>query len=46
MNYSDDLDLILNKELEKLIKMKNNEEGPFNKEIISEYFNKYLEIIK
>ena len=46
MNYSDDLDLILNKELEKLIKLKNNSEGPFNKEIIGNYFNKYMELIK
>ena len=42
MNYSDDLDLILNKELEKLIKMKNNNEGPFDKTIIEKYFEKYM----
>ena len=46
MNYSDDLDLILNKELEKLIKMKNNNEGPFNKDIIYNYYNDYLKLIK
>lgn len=46
MNYSEDLDLILNKELEKLIKMKSKNEGPFNKEIVNKYFNKYLEFIK
>lgn len=42
MNYSEELDLVLNKELEKLIEMKQNNEGPFNKNII----NKYLEMFK
>ncbi|MBE6157114.1 MAG: DUF402 domain-containing protein [Firmicutes bacterium] len=40
MNYSKELDLILNKELEKLIKMKNNNEEAFDKSLI----NHYLEI--
>lgn len=44
MSYPEDLDLILNKELEKLIKMKNNNEGPFNKELLNIYYNKYLSI--
>ena len=46
MNYSEELDLVLNKELEKLIKMKNNNEGPFDKKIINEYLKDYLKIIK
>ena len=41
MNYSDDLDMILNKELEKLIKMKKNGEGPFDKKVIYSYLEKY-----
>lgn len=44
MNYSDDLDFILNKELENLINMKNENIGPFNFEKINEYYNKYLSI--
>ena len=42
MNYSDDLDLVINKELEKLIKMKNNNIGPFNKITL----NRYLELFE
>lgn len=42
MHYNNKLDLIINKELEKLIKMKKNHEGPFNKEIINSYLKKYL----
>ncbi len=44
MNYSDDLDLIINKELEKLIKMKKHKEGPFNKELIFSYLDQYKKI--
>ncbi len=44
MNYSDSLDLILNKELEKLIKMKINEEGPFDIKLINSYLEKYEEL--
>ncbi len=44
MNYSEDLDLIITKELEKLIKMKQNGEGPFNKELVNEYLEKFKEI--
>ena len=44
MNYSDDLDLILNKELEKLIEMKNNSEGPFDTKIINNYLEKYKNV--
>lgn len=42
MNYSNDLDTILNKELEKLIKMKIDNNGPFNRTLIEKYFNKYM----
>ncbi len=44
MNYSDDLDLIINKELEKLIEMKNNNEGPFDTKMVNEYLEKYKNV--
>ena len=46
MNYSDNLDLIINKELEKLIQMKKNNDGAFSKEIIEKYLKVYNEIRK
>lgn len=42
MNYSEDLDFIINKELDKLIKMKGNKEGPFNLEILNKYYEEYI----
>lgn len=42
MNYSDDLDKILKKQLEILIKMKKNKEGPFDKNKLDTYFKKYV----
>lgn len=44
MNYSEDLDLIITKELEKLIKMKQNGEGPFNKKVVNDYLEKFKKI--
>jgi len=44
MNYSEELDYILNKELEKLIKMKKNNEGPFDKKTIVKYLEMYKNI--
>ncbi len=41
MNYSDDLDFILNKELEKLINMKLNKEGPFNFLTVTDFLKRY-----
>lgn len=46
MHYSDDLDFVLRSELTKLIDMKRKNEGPFNKEIIDKYYQKYLELQK
>lgn len=46
MNYSEDLDMIINKELEKLINMKINNEGPFDKEKLAKYLKEYEELIK
>lgn len=43
MNYSDELDFILNKELDDLINYKNNEKGPFNKNLLNQYYQKYIE---
>ena len=46
MNYSNELDLILNKELESLIKMKNQNEGPFDKNVLEKYLELYKKIKK
>ena len=45
MNYSDDLDLIINKELEELIKMKINNEGPFDIKVVTDYLERYQKIL-
>lgn len=45
MNYSEDLNFIINKELEKLIIMKKHNEGPFNIKIVNEYLIKFEKII-
>ena len=37
MKYPEEIDIIINKELQKLIEMKKNNEGPFNKKQILEY---------
>ena len=42
MKYSNELDLIINKELNCLIKMKNNNEGPFDKKIIENYLERFM----
>ncbi len=46
MNYSDDLDFVINKALEELIDKKVKNEGPFNKNLILKYYNEYINIIK
>ncbi len=46
MNYSPELDYIIHKELEKLINLKENNEGPFNIDTINYYFNIYKNIKK
>ena len=46
MHYSKDLDKILKSELQNLITMKKEEKGPFNKDIIKKYYQKYLELEK
>ena len=37
MKYPEEIDIIINKELQKLIEMKKNNEGPFDKNQILEY---------
>ncbi len=44
MKYSEDLDKILQSELTELINMKRAEVGPFNKNVIEKYYEKYLNI--
>lgn len=44
MNYSCELDFILNKELAKLIKMKKEKVGPFDMKIINNYLLIYKKI--
>lgn len=46
MNYPAELDEILKSELSSLIEMKRKDEGPFNKEVIEKYYEKYKEITK
>ncbi len=46
MHYSDDLDLVIRSELSKLIEMKRKNEGPFNKETVLNYYEKYKELQK
>lgn len=46
MNYSDDLDIIINRELEKLIEMKNKKIGPFDIEELDKYYKQYLGLEK
>lgn len=46
MKYSEDLDLVLQSELADLINMKRAEVGPFNKEIVEKYYEKYKNISK
>jgi hypothetical protein len=46
MHYSDDLDLVLRSELSKLIEEKRKNTGPFKKETIDKYYQKYKELQK
>ena len=45
MHYSDELDEVVKSELSSLIEMKRNNEGPFDKKLVEEYYEKYKEII-
>lgn len=46
MHYPEEIDIILKRELTSLIEMKKNNEGPFNKELIESYYEKYEQLIK
>ena len=46
MHYPNELDLILKRELSELIEMKKQHIGPFDREIIDKYYEKYLKIKK
>lgn len=46
MKYSKDLDYIIRKELTNLLKMKQKNEGPFNREYAARYYEKYLKMAK
>ena len=39
MNYPSEIDVIVKKELNKLIEMKKNNDGPFNKNLIEQYID-------
>ncbi len=45
MNYSNELDMIINKELKKLIEMKNNNVGPFDRKVVDNYLKIYQNIL-
>lgn len=42
MKYSEDLDKVLLSELDNLIEMKKNNEGPFNKVELTKYYKQFL----
>lgn len=44
MHYTDELDLVVKSELQELIKMKEINSFPFDKNVIQEYYNRYLEL--
>lgn len=45
MNYSEDLNLIINKELERLITIKKDNKGPFDIKLVYKYLKKLEKII-
>ena len=44
MHYPEEIDMILKRELTSLIEMKKNNEGPFDKELINKYYEKYEQL--
>ena len=46
MNYSKELDMVINKELDNLIDMKNENIGPFDINVVNEYLKKYKKMAK
>lgn len=45
MNYPDEIDIIVKKELKNLIKLYEKKEGPFDIEIVKKYYEKYMLLI-
>ena len=46
MNYGNELDAILKKQLEILIDMANNLRGPFNPEFSQHWYHVYLDMLR
>lgn len=46
MQYSNDIDIIVHSELDCLIELVKNKQGPFEPGNVEKYYKKYLEIIK
>jgi protein associated with RNAse G/E len=46
MNYSTELDKVIEEELQTLIAMKRANNGPFNREFIDKYYEKFLDLKK
>lgn len=46
MNYSDDLDIIVHYELNRLIELKKQEKGPFEPGIVVKFYEKYKKMKK
>lgn len=44
MHYSDELDKIVKSELSSLIELKRANKGPFDKNIVNEYYEEYIKI--
>ena len=45
MRYSDEIDIIVQDSLNRLIKMKENNSAPFQKELIEKYYKMYKELM-
>jgi hypothetical protein len=46
MNYSNELDKIIQSELQDLITLKKSEKGPFDKQFIEKYYQKFVKLKK
>ena len=42
MNYPEEIDIIVKKELKDLIKLYENKTGPFDKEIVKKYYEQFM----
>ena len=46
MKYSKELDQIIRTTLQELIELKKKNQGPFQKEVVEKYYQKFLELRK